>query len=177
MLIEGRVWTFGHDISTDLLYPQSAYRLPVDEAATLVFEANRPGWSTLMRPGDIVVGGRNFGMGSGRPAPALLRRLGVAACLAESVGALFLRSCINFALPAMTCPGILGIVEEGHTIRIDLARGHVENLDTGAALACHPLPAELLSIIDEGGLISSLERRGLIGPEPVPDAETSGARA
>ena len=66
MIIEGRIWTFGDDISTDLLYPQTAYALPLEEAAQLVFSASHPGWSTKVEPGDLIVGGSNFGIGSSR---------------------------------------------------------------------------------------------------------------
>ena len=74
MRVEGRAWVFGDDISTDLLYPQVAYSLPIAEAAQLVFSAIRPGWADLVEPGDLVVGGENFGTGSSRPAVALLKR-------------------------------------------------------------------------------------------------------
>lgn len=159
---EGRVWVFGDDISTDLLYPQVAYSLPLDEAARKVFSANRPGWSDEVEAGDIIVGGRNFGIGSSRPAVALLRRLGVAACVAESFSNLHLRNCVNFALPGFPAPGILGIVEEGDVIRVNFSTGLIENVGTGATVETAPLPAELLQIIEQGGVLASLEARGLI---------------
>ncbi len=123
------MWTFGDDISTDLLYPQTAYSLPLEEAAQLVFSANRPGWSAEVEPGDIIIGGRNFGMGSSRPAVALLRELGVAANLAESFANLYFRNCVNYALPAFGVPGVLAAVDEGDRVRIDFAVGTVDNQD------------------------------------------------
>lgn len=168
MVVEGRIWTFGDDISTDLLYPQTAYALPLEEAAQMVFSANRPGWSTEVEPGDIIVGGSNFGMGSSRPAVALLRELGVAANLAESFANLYFRNCVNYALPALAAPGILSSASEGDRLRIDLATGRIENLTTGSELVTDPLPEQLLAIVESGGVLESLEARGFL------PAETTG---
>lgn len=165
MILEGRAWVFGDGISTDLLYPQDAYGLPIAEAAQMVCRANRPEWIELVRPGDIIVGGRNFGIGSARPVAGLLRHLGVVACVAESVTSLFQRNGINFAVPAIACPGILEIVQEGQTIAVDLAAGRVENRDSGASRVSQSLPPLLLDIVSQGGLLASLRDRGLIGGE------------
>ena len=162
MLVEGRTWLFGDDISTDLLYPQVAYALPLAEAAKQVFSANRPGWSDEVKTGDIVVGGRNFGTGSSRPAVALLKQLGVGACLAESFTNLYMRNCVNFAMPGLPAPGILDIVEEGDVVRANLRTGLIENTRTGATLEAAPLPPELLEIIEAGGVMASLVSRGLV---------------
>lgn len=165
MIVEGRVWVVGDDISTDLLYPQVAYTMPLEEAARMVFRANRPGWSDLVEPGDLIVGGRSFGIGSSRPAVALLRELGIAGTFAESFSNLYFRNCVNFALPALAIPGILSIVEEGDRIRVDLAAGTAENLRTGARVAGPPLPPELLAIVEQGGVMAALEAQGYLAPE------------
>ena len=162
MVVEGRIWTFGDDISTDLVYPQRAYALPLEEAARLVFSANRPGWSDEVEPGDIVVGGTNFGMGSSRPAVALLRELGVTANLAESFASLYFRNCVNYALPAIAAPGILAAAREGDVLRIDFTAGRIEKLSTGAELEADPLPKPLLDIVRSGGVLESLETRGFL---------------
>ncbi len=164
MVVEGRVWTFGDDISTDLLYPQRAYALPLEEAAKLVFSANRPDWSSEVEPGDIIIGGTNFGMGSSRPAVALLRELGIAASLAESFANLYFRNCVNYALPAFAAPGVLSIVNEGETLRVDFAAGTIENVSTGAELTTDPLPVELLAIVESGGVLDSLTAQGYLPP-------------
>ena len=165
MIVEGRTWVVGDDISTDLLYPQVAYTMPLEEAARMVFRANRPGWSDLVEPGDLIVGGRSFGTGSSRPAVALLRELGIAGTFAESFSNLYFRNCVNFALPALAVPGILSIVEEGDRIRVDLAAGTVENLRTGARLSGPPLPPALLAIVEQGGVMAALEAQGFLAPE------------
>lgn len=164
MIVEGRAWLFGDDVNSDLLYPQAAFGLPLDEAVRYVFRANRPGWVDLVEPGDLIVGGRSFGMGSARTAGALLRRLGIAACAADSFASLFFRNGVNTGLPVLACPGITGIVEEGQRLRLDLATGLAVNLDTGAEAHGAALPPELLETIAGGGVLASLVRRGLIAP-------------
>lgn len=168
MIVEGRTWVFGDDINSDLLYPQAAFGLPLDEAVRYVFRANRPGWVDLVQPGDVIVGGQNFGMGSARTAGALLRRLGIAACAADSFASLFFRNGINTGLPVLACPGVTAIVAEGERVRLDLATGLVHNLDTGAEAQGARLPEELLEILAGGGILRSLERRGLINPAAPP---------
>jgi 3-isopropylmalate/(R)-2-methylmalate dehydratase small subunit len=164
MIVEGRAWVFGDDINSDLLYPQAAFGLPLDEAVRYVFRANRPGWVDLVQPGDIIVGGRNFGMGSARTAGALLRKLGIVACAADSFASLFFRNGINTGLPVLACPGVTGIVAEGDRISLDFTTGVVRKISTGAEAHGAPLPAELLETLAGGGVLASLERRGLIAP-------------
>src|SRR6266852_4061234 len=133
---EGRVWLFADDnINTDLMMPQSVFAKSLDEQMRNVFATYRPGWVDQVRPGDILVGGRNFGTGSSRPGSLLLKRLGIAALVAESINGLFYRNCVNYALPAMECPGIRDFVHEGETARVDVAAGIAENLTRSTRLA------------------------------------------
>ncbi len=162
MRAEGRAWVFGDGINTDLLYPQAAYGLPTEEAARMVFRANRPGWADLVEPGDIIVGGRDFGMGSSRPASTLLRHLGISAIVAETVTAMFLRNCVNTALPILVCPSVRDVIAEGDRIAIDIATGTVDNLSTGQAAQGLPLPPFLLDIIESGGLLARLRSAGYL---------------
>lgn len=90
--VSGRAWVFGDEINTDDMYPGFAMKLPVPEAARHMFDATRPDWPQLVRPGDIVVGGRNFGLGSSRPVALLFQELGVRCLLAEEFNSLFLRT-------------------------------------------------------------------------------------
>ena len=73
--IEGTAWLFGDDINTDLILPGSAFLLPVEEQIKYCFSANRPGWSDLVKPGDIIVAGENFGVGSARPIGNVFQKL------------------------------------------------------------------------------------------------------
>src|SRR5258708_32432089 len=107
LIAEGRVWLFADDnINTDLMMPQSVFAKSIEEQMRSVFATYRPGWAEQVRPGDILVGGRNFGTGSSRPGSLLLKRLGIAALVAESVNGLFYRNCIHYARPPSDFPAI-----------------------------------------------------------------------
>jgi 3-isopropylmalate/(R)-2-methylmalate dehydratase small subunit len=167
MLVEGRAWAFGDDVSTDAIYPHTAYRLAPAQAARELFAPLRgAGWADAVRPGDVIVAGRGFGIGSARPAPVLLRQLGIAACVADSLAALFLRNCINAGLPALACDGVSDIVGDGDLVSVDLEAGIVENRATGARRRCRGLPRELLAVIEGGGLLARLERDGYLAARP-----------
>src|SRR5436853_4247653 len=113
MKFTARVWKFGDDINTDLILPNVAFYLTPQEQLSYIFRANRPGWVDLMTPGDIIIGGKNFGMGSSRPAARNLKNLSVARLVADSSNGPFYRYRVNFTLPATACSGVAGIFEEG----------------------------------------------------------------
>lgn len=159
---EGRVWVVGHSVNTDAMYPGFAMRLPYDEAAKYVFHDLRPGWTDDVSAGDIVVGGRNFGVGSSRPVAKLFTELGVAALVAEEFNSLFHRNCINYGLPALSVPGVHAAFADGDLARVDVAAGYVENLTTGTRLESPGLAPMLLDILAAGGLMPRLARDGYL---------------
>ena len=110
--ITGRAWIFGDSIDTDAMYPGFAMKLDTAEAARHVFYDLRPGWTEQVRRGDVVVAGRNFGVGSSRPVATLLKHLGVSALVAEEFNSLFLRNAINNGLPAITVPDVRNHINE-----------------------------------------------------------------
>jgi 3-isopropylmalate/(R)-2-methylmalate dehydratase small subunit len=170
----GRVWTFGDDINTDLMLPGPLLTAPEAVQARAVFSANRPGWVDLVQAGDIIVGGRNFGTGSSRPAARSLRNLGLGALVAESINGLFFRNAVAFGFLSITCPGIAAAFEEGQTAEISLADWTVRNRDTGAVLRAKPVPETLLAMMTGGGVFPVLEARGLIGPAQPSAAPSPG---
>ena len=165
MKYTARVWKFGDNINTDLILPISAFYLTPEEQLRYIFRANRPGWVDQVKPGDILIGGRNFGMGSSRPAARNLKNLGIACLVAESINGLFYRNCVNFAFPATECTGIEALCEEGDTAEIDFDEGRVTNLRTGKTLPARKIPPQLLKIVEAGGIFSLLEAEGAIAPK------------
>ena len=163
----GRIWKFGDDINTDLMLPGPLLQASPAEQVRAVFAANRPGWVDLVEPGDIIVGGRNFGTGSSRPAARSLRNLGIGALLADSINGLFFRNAVNFGFLAVACPGIDRAFEEGDTAEVSLADWTVRNPKNGAVLPINPVPATLLTLMTGGGIYPVLEAEGLIAPEQV----------
>jgi 3-isopropylmalate/(R)-2-methylmalate dehydratase small subunit len=163
LIAEGRVWLFADDnINTDLMMPQSVFAKSIEEQMRNVFATYRPGWVEQVRPGDILVGGRNFGTGSSRPGSMLLKRLGIAALVAESINGLFYRNCINYALPAMECAGIRDFLSEGEVARVDVGEGIVENLARRSRLAGAKMPEFLQAIVRAGGIMERLRSEGYL---------------
>jgi 3-isopropylmalate/(R)-2-methylmalate dehydratase small subunit len=163
MNVEGRAWVFPEDnVNTDLMMPAATFRMSRAEQAKHVFASYRPGWADAVAPGDVIVGGRNFGTGSSRPAPQLMADLGITAVVAESLNGLFFRNCINSGVAATECPGIVAAVTEPDVVALDLSSGTVTNRRTGATLAGSALPEELIVIVTDGGLLPRLERGGYV---------------
>jgi 3-isopropylmalate/(R)-2-methylmalate dehydratase small subunit len=154
-VIEARAWVFGDSVDTDNMYPGFAMKLPVEQAAQHVFYDLRPGWSEQVRAGDIVIAGRNFGIGSSRPVAQLFKQLGVAALVADEFNSLFLRNSINFGLPAVTIPGVTAVIADQDRVRLDVRAATLERLADSRTVIGTPLPDFVLEIVAQGGLYQS----------------------
>ena len=163
-MIRAKLWKFGDDINTDLMLPGAVMVKPEADQARAVFAANRPGWVDEMKRGDAIVAGRNYGMGSNRPASRSLRNVGVSFLIAESINGLFFRNSVNFGFLALECPGCFAAFDEGDTAELDLETWTVRNADTGATLKPPPIPERLLALMQGGGIYPVLERQGFIAP-------------
>jgi 3-isopropylmalate/(R)-2-methylmalate dehydratase small subunit len=160
---QGRAFVFGDDIDTDVLAPGQWMKLDEAGLASHCLEAVDPGFAASVRPGDIVVAGRNFGLGSSREQAAIsLKHLGVSAVLAVSFARIFYRNAINHGLPALIFPES-GLIRAGDWLAVDAGAGRVENRSQGWTRAMPPMPAHLLAMIEGGGLIAHLRRRFLGG--------------
>ena len=162
----GKVWKFDHDINTDLVIPNFAVLMPVEEQVQHCFSANRPGWVDEVQAGDVMVVGRNFGVGSARNIGAIFHALGVAGIVAESFNGLGLRNCINAGMPSLPCPGVLDAFEEGEEADVDWITGAVRNVSTGVTLRGNPIPEQLQHIITAGGVEDVLRREGYLAVKP-----------
>jgi 3-isopropylmalate/(R)-2-methylmalate dehydratase small subunit len=161
-LIKGKVWKFGDDINTDLVIPNFAIMLPREEQPQHCFNANRPGWVKEVKKGDILIAGRNFGVGSARPIGDVFVQLGISLVIAESFNGLGLRNCINVGLPSLPCKGIGDIFEEGQEVEADWTIGAVRNVTTGATIQGQPVPKPLQDIVQAGGVEVVLRREGFL---------------
>ena len=161
MKFEGRAWVFGDGISTDHITPGRYFHLRSDlrELARHVLEDARADFARKVRPGDIVVGGRNFGQGSSREhAPTVIKLAGVSAIVARSVARIFFRNCINIGLPVIMCD--TSGIKEGDILSIDLERGTLENKTRGTQLTFPPLPDVMTRILKDGGLVAHVRKYG-----------------
>jgi 3-isopropylmalate/(R)-2-methylmalate dehydratase small subunit len=164
-MLGGKVWKFGDNINTDLMLPGPYLFRSEAEQARAVFMNNRPEWRSAMRPGDAIIGGFNYGMGSSRPAARSLRNCGVGFLLAETINGLFFRNCVNHGLRAFECPGVALAFEEGDTAELIIEDWTVRNVRSGQVLAVTPVPKMLLDMMLSGGIFPMLEARGLIVPK------------
>lgn len=164
MRIQGRAFVFGDNIDTDLLAPGPYMRAPIEELARHCLEAIDPGFAREVRPGDVVVGGRSFGIGSSREqAVQALAQLGVGAVVAKSFARIFYRNALNLGVPAIACPDL--VAGRGDEIEVLPAEGVVVNHTRGSRHRGELLPQRLLEIVQAGGLMPWLERRGA-GAQP-----------
>ena len=153
-----RAWRLGAEVDTDALAPGAWMQHGVDVIAQHCLESLRPEFAAQVRPGDVIVAGRDFGIGSSREqAAAALRHLGVAAVIAPSFAGLFFRNAFNLGLLLLTCPGCERIAE-GERIAFD-ARGGTLTRGTGEVLAVQSIPAFLLDMVEAGGLLPQLQKR------------------
>ena len=157
--ISGKAWVFGNDIGTDQLAPGIYMKRPIEEIARHCLENVDPGFAAEVARGDVVVAGRNFGMGSSREQAAqALKHLGVSVVLAQSYGGLFYRNALNLGLLVLICPET-DKIEAGDRIAVDPERGTVRNLSRNVSYACEPVPAHLMEMVRAGGLVPYLERK------------------
>jgi 3-isopropylmalate/(R)-2-methylmalate dehydratase small subunit len=165
VVFSGRVWVFGDNLNTDAMYPGFAMKMEPPEAARHIFYEVRPGWTDQVSPGDIVLAGKNFGLGSSRPVAALFTELGVAGLVAEEVNSLFFRNAVNAGLPAMTVPDATTAFSEGDTGTFDLSAGTWRNDTTRASGTVPKLPDLILDIIESGGVMPRLVEQGYLPAE------------
>src|SRR5438093_8481758 len=134
LVFEGKCWKFGHNIPTDEVTPTHVVWKSFSEMAKHVLESLNPEFPQKVQKGDIIVAGRNFGCSSGRAiAPKAIKATGVAAVLAEGFSRTFFRNGHEIGLPILEIAGIHELVENGDTIRVDIANGVVTSIPSGNA--------------------------------------------
>ena len=160
-MIAGRVWKFGDDISTDLIAPGRLFHLRTNlpELAKHVLEDADPDFPKKVRQGDIIVAGKNFGLGSSREhAPLIIKMAGVSAVLAKSFARIFYRNAINIGLPLLDLD--TDQIPDGATVEIDLLEGLVREKTGKFTLKATPIPAFMIRILEEGGLVQHIKKHG-----------------
>ncbi len=160
MQISGRVWKFGDNIDTDAMAPGIYVGLPTNEFKKYCLKSVRPEFPENVRPGDLIVAGRNFGCGSSREiAPENIKALGISGILAESTGRIFFRNCIAIGLPIVICPEVAKLFNDGDQGEIDPATGTIKNLSSGQQSESKPLSSVMLNVLEAGGIMPLLKKR------------------
>ncbi|MCD6320587.1 MAG: 3-isopropylmalate dehydratase small subunit [Candidatus Desulfofervidaceae bacterium] len=162
MNITGKAWRFGDNVDTDIIIP-ARYLNTSDpkELAKHCMEGIKPGFTELVKEGDIIVAGRNFGCGSSREhAPLAIKAAGIQVVVAKSFARIFYRNAFNIGLPIIESEEVVDATEEGDTLKIDLDKGEVINLTKNLVFTIQPLPDFMKELITDGGLIPHLAKKG-----------------
>jgi 3-isopropylmalate dehydratase small subunit len=157
--LRGRVWKFGDHIDTDVMTSGKYLNLPMEEMKRYVFDAIRPEFAQEVKPGDILVAGRNFGCGSSREtAPAALKAIGVVAVVAESFARIFYRNAIAIGLPAIICAKVGELFDDADEAEVSFIERRIINRASGKFLEFAPFPDEMLRILECGGIEDLLKQ-------------------
>ena len=160
------VWRFGQDVNTDQIVPgrYAPYMTSEKELPTFAFIEARPEFARTVRPGDIIVAGRNFGCGSSREyAPLALKLLGLGAIIAPSFARIFYRNALNLGIPLFEAD--LTSLEDGETVTLDHARGVLET--ARGAIALPPPPEWMREVWAAGGVVPFVRRYGRFPGQPA----------
>lgn len=157
-MAKGTVFKFHNDLDTDQIIGSQYLLLPtIEEMKVHTFESLDPDFPKKVKPGDFVVGGENFGCGSSREqAPSVLKALGVEAVIAKSFARIFYRNAINIGLLVIVCKDLPDAVETGDVIELSMADGIAKVGDQ--IYSCTRLPEYMQNILNQGGLIASLNK-------------------
>lgn len=160
-VLKGKAWKFGDNISTDLIAPGRYFHLRsnLEELAKYTLEDADPEFIKKMNKGDIVLGGKNFGLGSSREhAPTIIKLSGVSAVLAKSFARIFFRNAINVGLPVIICDTDKFSNED--QVEIDLTNGKIKNITQNFELDFPPLPEIMQKILEKDGLVNYIKEHG-----------------
>jgi 3-isopropylmalate/(R)-2-methylmalate dehydratase small subunit len=157
---EGAAHVYGDNVDTDVIIPaRYLTSTEPEELAKHAMEDIDAEFVSRVKPGDVIVGGRNFGSGSSREhAPLAIKGAGISCIVAASFARIFYRNAINVGLPIVTCEGAADAAQTGDRFRVDLEGGVVENLTKGRTFTASPLPAIMKEILDAGGLMPWVAR-------------------
>ena len=158
----GKVWVLGDDIDTDIIIPTEYLALKtIEDMKQYGFSPLRPELAGQIKPGDIIVAGKNFGCGSSREqAPEVIKALGIPCIIAKSFARIFYRNALNNGLLLLEQPELHDVVKEGDTITVTVNEDVEYN---GKKYPIASLPENLMEIIEAGGLVKAMRKRN--GPD------------
>jgi len=161
MLLRGKVWKFGNDVDTDAIIPARYLNTsdPNELAKHVMEDADRE-FSGKVRPGDILVAGKNFGCGSSREhAPIAIKTAGIQAVIAKSFARIFYRNAFNIGLPIFESADASDKIQQNDEVEIDADKGIIRNLAKNETYKANPIPPFMQELIDAGGLIEWTKKK------------------
>ena len=160
-MVTGKVFKYGDNVDTDVIIPARYLNAPSpEELAKHCMEDIDASFATTVKPGDIMVGGANFGCGSSREhAPISIRACGVRCVIAASFARIFYRNAINIGFPILECPEAAAAISNGDTVSVDFATGKIVDETTGETFQAVALPPFIEKIVEHNGLLPYLKAR------------------
>ena len=160
-MVSGKVFKYGDNVDTDVIIPARYLNAPSpEELAKHCMEDIDASFATTVKPGDIMVGGANFGCGSSREhAPISIRACGVRCVIAASFARIFYRNAINIGFPILECPEAAAAIGNGDTVSVDFATGKIVDETTGETFQAVALPPFIEKIVEHNGLLPYLKAR------------------
>ena len=157
----GKVYKYGDNVDTDVIIPARYLNAPSpDELAKHCMEDIDATFAQKVQPGDIIVGGANFGCGSSREhAPIAIRACGISCVIAPSFARIFYRNAINTGLAIMECPEAVDAISNGDVVSVDADAGTITDETTGETFTAQPFPPFLMEIINAGGLVPRWQKK------------------
>ena len=161
MKVSGKVFKYGDNVDTDVIIPARYLNTPdMKELAQHCMEDIDADFAKSVKPGDIMVAGKNFGCGSSREhAPASIKASGIACVIAATFARIFYRNALNIGLPILECPEAAAAIEAGHEVEVDFDTGTIVDRTTSATFAAEPFPPFMQDLIKAGGLAAYMKSR------------------
>ena len=158
-----KIYKYGDNVDTDVIIPARYLNAPDEKSlSSHCMEDIDADFATTVEPGDIVVGGSNFGCGSSREhAPLAIKACGVKCVIAKSFARIFYRNAINIGFPIVECPQAAQEIQAGDQVDVDFSTGVITDTTQGKTWQAAPFPAFIDGIIQSGGLLNSLKARGV----------------
>ncbi|HMK34230.1 MAG TPA: 3-isopropylmalate dehydratase small subunit [Desulfomonilaceae bacterium] len=161
MTFVGKAWKFGDDVNTDEIIPARYLSLSgAEQLAGHVMEDADPEFPSKVKPGDIIVAGKNFGCGSSREhAPVAIKGARVSCVVAKSFARIFFRNSFNMGLLIFECPAAVESIKQGDMVEVDPDLGVITNLSTGESFKVAPIPPFMKELLRDGGLIANIKKK------------------
>lgn len=161
MKTKGKVFKYGDNIDTDVIIPARYLTTsdPEELAKYCLIDLDKT-YVDRVRPGDVIVGGENFGSGSSREhAPIAIKASGAGCVIAASFARIFYRNSINMGLPILECKEAAAKIKDGDELEVDFDSGEIKNLSSGETYTAEPFPPFIRKIIKAGGLVNYLRAK------------------
>jgi 3-isopropylmalate/(R)-2-methylmalate dehydratase small subunit len=155
---EGKAWKYGDNINTDVIFPgkYTYQKMEPEEMAKHALEDLDPDFVGKVNDGDILIAGKNFGMGSSREQAAVaIKYAGIRVIIAKSFSRIYFRNAINAGMPAIASPQAVEAIKEGDKITVDMESGKI--ITPGGEFSFPPYPGTVMDILEKGGLINYIK--------------------